>query len=207
MNLTLLGSFLLAIAVLGVLFLYFEKGKPPALPILLMSATLAAVASIGRVIFNFIPQVQPVTAIVIIAGFALGPQSGFLVGALSAFASNLVLGQGPWTPWQMLAWGCIGLFSSLLGKVLPKLPLWIICGWGFLCGLLYSLMIDVYTVASIGEQLTLPMAMATFGAGLLFNISHAVGNVIFLILLYKPMVKKLERIQGKYQLGLSQTRC
>lgn len=198
MNLTLIGSFLFAILLLAVLFFFFERRKPQ-LSTILMIATLCAIGSVGRMIFNFIPQVQPVTAIVIIAGVCLGGQSGFMVGALSAFVSNMVLGQGPWTPWQMLAWGLIGLLSGLIGHIRQKKSLQLVCAVSFFAAFVFSFTMDVYTVASIGAQLTLPMAVTVFGTGFLFNISHAVGNVVFILLLYLPLERKLARISDKYQ--------
>ena len=80
-----------------------------------------AVASAGRVVFNFLPQIQPVTAIVIIMGVYCGKQTGFLTGSLCALVSNLFLGQGPWTPFQMLAWGLVGVLAAVLAKA-PFFP-------------------------------------------------------------------------------------
>lgn len=197
MNTMLLGGVLFAVSALCICFFWFEK-KKPSLPILLIVATLCAIGASGRVLFNFLPQIQPVTALVMIAGVSVGGKGGFLVGALSALASNLVLGQGPWTPWQMLAWGIIGLLAGLLGRTRMKENLFFVCVLSFLSGLLFSIIMDCYTVLSIGSQLTWPMAFAAFGAGLLFNLSHAVGNVVFILLLYRPMRKKIDRIKGKY---------
>jgi energy-coupling factor transport system substrate-specific component len=53
---------------------------------------------------------------VLIAGFTLGGPPGFAVGAVAAIASNIVFGQGPWTPWQMLAWGMVGLLGAGLRR-------------------------------------------------------------------------------------------
>lgn len=197
MKTELLISFVLAITALGLFFLSFEKKKPPLSTILLV-VTLCSVGSVGRIIFNFIPQVQPVTAIVIISGLCLGWQGGFLTGALSALVSNMVLGQGPWTPWQMLAWGLIGILAGLLAKTKISNHLSLLCIFAFFSGLLFSLIMDVYTVASLGSATTLAMTLSVFVTGLLFNISHAVGNVIFLLLLYPMMKKKLTRIHQKY---------
>ena len=72
-------------------------------------ATLAALAALGRDAFVALPDVKPITAMVFVVGYALGPLPGFTVGALGMLASNIVLGQGPCTPWQMAAWGMVGL--------------------------------------------------------------------------------------------------
>ena len=68
-------------------------------------AALAALAALGRDAFAAVPDGKPITAIVLVTGVAFGPAPGFATGALAALASNVLLGEGPWTPWQMLGWG------------------------------------------------------------------------------------------------------
>ena len=113
MRLALIVSFLLAGGACLLFFFSFERRKPSVKDILPV-VVMVAVASAGRVVFNFLPQIQPVTAIVIIMGVYCGKQTGFLTGSLCALVSNLFLGQGPWTPFQMLAWGlgCLRLRFS-----------------------------------------------------------------------------------------------
>ena len=96
MRLALIVSFLLAGGACLLFFFSFERRKPSVKDILPV-VVMVAVASAGRVVFNFLPQIQPVTAIVIIMGVYCGKQTGFLTGSLCALVSNLFLGQGPWT--------------------------------------------------------------------------------------------------------------
>ena len=98
-------------------FLAFEK-KNGNVQLAVILAVMTALSVLGRFAFAAIPHFKPVSAIVIITGMYLGAQSGFLCGALSAVLSNILFGQGPWTPFQMLAWGLIGLFAALLGGAL-----------------------------------------------------------------------------------------
>jgi energy-coupling factor transport system substrate-specific component len=91
----------------------FEGRKPRAREVVVL-VVMTALAVAGRAAFFMLPQFKPVAAIVIITGVALGAQSGFLVGALAAFISNFIFGQGPWTPFQMLAFGLVGLVAGLL---------------------------------------------------------------------------------------------
>lgn len=100
-------------------FLAFEK-KNGNVQLAVILAVMTALSVLGRFAFAAIPHFKPVSAIVIITGMYLGAQSGFLCGALSAVLSNILFGQGPWTPFQMLAWGLIGLFAALLGGILKK---------------------------------------------------------------------------------------
>ena len=84
------------------------------------SATLAALAALGRIAFAPLPNVKPTTDIVLISGYALGGAPGFAVGAVAALASNFFFGQGPWTPWQMAAWGLIGVVGAGLARLTAR---------------------------------------------------------------------------------------
>ena len=97
----------------------FERGRTRTKNLVVLSA-MVALSVLGRSAFAFLPNFKPVTAIVVITGIYLGAENGFLCGALSALLSNFLFGQGPWTPFQMLAWGLIGLFAALLARPLKK---------------------------------------------------------------------------------------
>src|ERR1700709_1613274 len=111
-----LTTFTLLALVLGLGFAWYERTHPSS-KVLAMVATLAALAALGRIAFAPLPNVKPTTDIVFLTGYVLGGAPGFAVGALAALSSNLVFGQGPWTPWQMCAWGAIGVGGAALGKV------------------------------------------------------------------------------------------
>jgi len=193
----LLISFAFAIIVLGIFFFSFEKRSPSARDILPI-VVICVIASVGRVIFAFFPGVQPVTALVIITGVCFGKQPGFITGALCALISNIFMGQGPWTPWQMLAWGTIGLLAGFLPEAKTKFRFLIILIYSFLAGFMFSMMMDVWTVSTLGRSLTLNTILVTYGFGLAYNIPHAIGNVIFILVLYFPFSKKLIRLKTKY---------
>ena len=105
---------LIIIALAMIPFALVFEGRKPMARELVVIAVMVAIAVGGRVAFFMLPQFKPVVAIVIIAGAALGAESGFAVGALSGFVSNFIFGQGPWTPWQMFAFGIIGFVSGLV---------------------------------------------------------------------------------------------
>jgi hypothetical protein len=111
-----LASFVIVAGVLIVGWLAYERARPSARMVAVV-ATLAAVAALGRDAFVALPDVKPITAIAFVVGYALGPLPGFTVGAIGMLASNMMLGQGPYTPWQMAAWGLVGLAGALLGRV------------------------------------------------------------------------------------------
>ena len=108
----MLVSIVMLIVVMVPFFLVFEKRKPKAREIVLI-AVLSAITVVVHVFFHIILPLQIGTAMVIIAGIALGPEAGFLVGALARFVCNFFLGQGLWTPWQMFTWGLLGFLAGL----------------------------------------------------------------------------------------------
>ncbi len=105
------GAFgLLGLALLAG-FAWYERRRPDA-RIVALVGTLAAFAALGRIAFAAVPNVKPTTDIVLISGYALGAGPGFAVGALAGLTSNFFFGQGPWTPWQMAAWGACGVIGA-----------------------------------------------------------------------------------------------
>ena len=106
-------SFAVVLAALALFFARYERAAP-RLRDVMPTVVLAACAAAGRVLFGAVPDFKPVSAIAIIAGAVFGRQSGFMTGALAALVSNFFLGQGPWTPWQMYAWGLVGYVGGVL---------------------------------------------------------------------------------------------
>ena len=165
---------------------------------MVMIAVMTAIAVVGRLIFGPIPAFKPVSAVVILAGIYMGPESGFLVGSLSAVVSNLFFGQGPWTPFQMLTWGVIGLISGLPGlRILlrRRLPLAV---WGLLAGILYSGIMDIWTVLSLIDGWNWSRYLLALSTAVPYTITYMVSNVVFLMLMIKPVGEKLNRIQIKH---------
>ena len=158
---------------------------------------MVTLSIVGRFAFSFVPHFKPVTAIVMITGMYLGAESGFLCGALSALLSNFIFGQGPWTPFQMFAWGTIGLFAALLSKLLQKSK-FSLCFFGALSGVLYSLILDVSSTLWYDGAFNLSRYGALIITSLPVIAVYAMSNAVFLLLLAKPMGEKLTRIRIKY---------
>lgn len=190
-------TFLTVIVSVIPFFLRFEFSKPRPRDIMPI-VVLASIAAVGRIIFAPFPNIKPVAAIVIVAGVCLGKESGFLTGALAALGSNMFFGQGAWTPWQMYAWGLMGYIAGLLANtvIMKKLPL--VCAYGFMASLLFGFIMDSWYVVGYVVPITLPGALAAYGAGLPFTLAQAVSTVIFLIPIYKLWCKKINRIKVKY---------
>ncbi|MBO4400063.1 MAG: ECF transporter S component [Lachnospiraceae bacterium] len=193
----------LSVAVLSVIpLLYaFERRESTAKEMMVL-AVLIALSVIGRVVFAAIPGFKPVTAVTIIVAVAFGGEAGFTVGSLSAVVSNFYFGQGPWTPFQMFAWGILGLIAGLCRGVLKKHPL-LLYAYGALAGIVYSVTMDVWTVLWAEGAFVPKEYAAAVIAALPLTAVYAVSNVVFLLLLAKPVGKKLERIKKKEGLFLS----
>ena len=162
---------------------------------------LAALAVAGRIIFAPFPNIKPVSAITIVAGVVFGRRSGFITGMLAALISNIFFGQGPWTLWQMYAWGLMGYLAGVLaqhGVLKGRVSVMI---YGALAPLGYGLILDSYYFLSFVGEHTVATAVLAYGLGLTASIAHALATVAFLALIYLPWVRKLERIKRKY--GLS----
>jgi energy-coupling factor transport system substrate-specific component len=180
---------LAAAAIVGAGFAWLEAGPSSTRDVALV-ATLAGIAAAGRVLFAPIPDVQPVTVIVVASGAALGPRRGFAVGALAAFASNVFLGQGPYTPWQMLAWGGCGVVAGLLAPLLGRrIAFAALC---FVLGYAYGTLLDLWQWYAFMPH-TWAALTVTLGAGFAFNTAHALGNVVLAVVAGPELRRILER--------------
>lgn len=180
------------------LFYSFERKESSSKELTVLAAIIA-ISSVGRFIFAWLPGFKPITAITIIAAIWLGYEAGFVVGSLSAVISNLYFGQGPWTPFQMLAWGLLGFLAGLLSKPLQKNKI-LLCVSGLLAGILYSLTMDIWTTIWADGTFNLLRYKAVIISSLPITAEYAVSNAVFLLLLSKPIGEKLERIKKKYGL-------
>lgn len=182
-------------------FLFFEGRKPQARELVII-AVICALGVAGRAAFFMLPQFKPVMAIVIISGVAFGGEMGFLVGAITMLASNVMFGQGPWTPWQMFAMGIIGFISGIFFRksvlLQTRLPLSV---FGFACALIvYGGIMNTANVLMYQASPTKAMLLASYASGLPFDLIHATATFVFLLLLSKPMLEKLDRVKEKYGL-------
>lgn len=188
-----LNSLLLAVLVLAALALLFERREYGAREVAVVGA-LAAVGAAGRVFFAAIPGAQPATFLAVLSGYVLGAEPGFLVGALIALLSNLFLGQGPWTPWQMLAWGMAGASGGVLfrltgGRLKTALFASFTCAWGFVFGWIMNLW---FWLSSI-YPLTWKTYLTTCAGSFWFDVMHAASNLAFSLALCRPMATMLQR--------------
>ena len=183
-----LGVLLLVLAILVVAVSWVERGDISARDVTLV-ATLGSLAAAGRLVLAPVPGVQPVTVIVAAAGVALGPRRGFAVGALAALASNVVLGQGSHTPWQMLAWGGCGVAGGVLGRLLRgRLAFAAFCG---ALGFAFGVPLDLYTWLYLPHNEA--SLIAVLARGVPFNVAHAIGNVVLALVVGPELRRVLDR--------------
>ncbi len=177
-------------------FLSFEQRGQNTTKLILI-AVMTALSVVGRLLFSVLPGFKPVTAMVIITAMYFGSEAGFMTGALTAIISNFYFGQGPWTPFQMFTWGLIGLLAGLMSERLKKSKI-VLFTFGAVAGILFSLLMDVWTVLWWDGTFNFSRYGATVISSSGYTILYAISNVIFLLLLAKPIGTKLERIKDKY---------
>jgi prenyltransferase beta subunit len=190
------ACFAIVAAVLGLGWLAYERARPSPRMVAVV-ATLAAVAALGRDAFVALPEVKPITAMTLVVGYALGPLPGFTVGALGMLASNIVLGQGPYTPWQMAAWGFVGLAGAALGALsrrrLGRVGLALAC---MLAALAAKEIMNVYTW-TIGASHTPAALLATAVAAVPFDVVDAVASLLFGLAFAPELARLLGRMRTR----------
>lgn len=187
---------IISMAVAVMAFLLFAAGfekRATGTRRIVIAAVMTALCFIGR----FIPFLKPVTALTIISGMYLGGEAGFLVGSVSAILSNFYFGQGPWTAFQMLAWGLIGTFAGLLSDKLIRSRAFLLA-YGIISGIAYSFIMDIWTVLWYEEGFSFKLYGAALITAIPYTLSYVVSNFLFLSALANPFGQKLGRIKTKY---------
>lgn len=196
------AAILTLVVVLGALAVFaagYERSRP-GLRQVMPTVVLAALAAAGRIIFAPIPDFKPVSAICILAGATLGRRNGFMVGALAALSSNFFFGQGPWTPWQMYAWGLIGYLAGVLEAAGLMGSKKVVLGLGFLSAMLYGLLLNGWYVIGFVHPLTWQSVLAAYAAGFPLDCVHGVATAAFLSAIWLPWGRSIRRVVRKYDL-------
>lgn len=185
---------LASVAILLVGWAAWERGSTGP-KMLALTATLGAATAAGRVLFAAVPSVKPVTTMCLVAGAALGARAGMAVGALAALISNAFLGQGPWTPAQMLLWGAVGASGALFRPATrTRLGLACIAGaWGFAFGW----MMNLWYLATFGPEVSWAAFITVSIASAWFDIAAAVGNVVFALIIGPALYRLLSRYAAR----------
>ncbi len=180
-------------------FLMFEKRAPQARELVTI-AVMCGIAVASRAAFIWLPNFKPIFAIIIISGIALGSQSGFLIGSLSALVSNFIFGQGPWTPWQMFAFGIAGFIAGQLykAKIISKNKVTLSIWGGLIVFIIIGPILDTASLFMGASTINKEVIISTYIAGVPVNLSQSVATILTLYLFSKPLFEKLDRIKTKY---------
>ncbi len=193
-----LAAFSLLVLALALGFGWYERSRPDA-RIVALVATLAALAALGRIAFAAVPNVKPTTDIVLISGYALGGPPGFAVGAIAGLTSNFFFGQGPWTPWQMAAWGLTGMIGTGLAIVtrrhIGRWPLAAVCG---LVGFAFAAFQDVGDWVMYSDHSAAQLGVYV-GKGVGFDLVHAGSCVLFALAFGPPLTRSIQRFARRLQ--------
>lgn len=183
-------------------FIMIFEGRKPQARELVIIAVLCGIGVAGRAAFFMLPQFKPVAAIVIISSVAFGAESGFLVGSMTMFLSNMMYGQGPWTPWQMFAMGIIGFLSGVLFRkgLLKRDSMSLAVFGGVAVFFIYGGIMNPASVIMFQSNISMPMIFTAWVTGVPFDLIHASATVFFILTMGEPMLEKLDRIKVKYGL-------
>ncbi|WP_075718912.1 ECF transporter S component [Roseburia sp. 499] len=193
-------SVVMILSSFAVFFFTFEKRRPQARELVTL-AVMSAIAVASRAVFVMIPFFKPMSGIIMITGMAFGPGAGFLTGVVSAFVSNFIFGQGPWTPWQMFAYGVAGALAGFFRKKgimhENKKIVTAVIGFGIIM-IVVGPILDTCAIFTMGNTVSQGYILSIYMSGVIPNLIHGVATVLTLLLLCRPMMEKLNRMKLKY---------
>lgn len=161
-------------------------------------ATMATLSAVGRLAFVAIPSVQPSTVLIIVSGYVFGPGAGFLIGATTALVSNIFLGQGPWTIWQMAAWGLVGASAGGLGRITRRISTLPLAAFAAAAGLAFSALMNIWFWLAFLYPHNLTTLVAAFSTSLGFDMLHAVGNAVFAVVIGPRAIAVLTKFRSRF---------
>ncbi len=194
-------SLLLLLEAMLPFFMVFEGRKPQARELVVI-AVLCALAVASRAAFFMLPNFKPIIALTIISGVAFGGETGFLVGAMTMLASNVLFSQGPWTPWQMFAMGMIGFLAGVLfRKGWLRRGRLSLCIFGAICSVvIYGGIMNPASALLFAQEINWPTILTYYITGFPMDCVQAAATWLFLWFGAEPMLEKLDRIKVKYGL-------
>lgn len=196
----LLMSLIVAAAAMLPFFLSLERKKLQVRE-LVITASVIALSAASRTAFFFLPQMKPMCAVLIMAAVPFGSEFGFITGALSMLVSNIMYGQGMWTPFQMLGMGMTVFVSSLIIRRCCRGNRFAagITG-GLACFVCYGLTVDTGSALMMLTKFTPKAMLSVYLSGVTFNVIHAVTTAVLIALFFPAINEKLDRIKIKYGL-------
>jgi energy-coupling factor transport system substrate-specific component len=190
----LLSIIYLILFILGIYFRFIESNVSSKEIALI--AIFSAFAAVARIPFVGLPSIQPVSFLVLCAGYVFGPMVGFVIGGNTAFLSNIFLGQGIWTVYQVFAWGLFGIVGGFLRRWMKRPDKWILALIGFLLAFIYGALMNVWSWL-------LTKNLLVFTYSIPFDIAHAIGNFGFILLFGVQTIEILQRYQQRFFYDIS----
>ncbi|QEE17088.1 ECF transporter S component [Promethearchaeum syntrophicum] len=189
----------LVLFLLGVYYRLEEKNlSTKELSFIAIYSTFAAVA---RIPFYSLPGIQPCSYLILVVGYVFGPLIGCMIGANVAIISNLILGQGAWTVYQIIAWGFIGVVGGLLNRSQNKTPnKWVLSIIGFVLGFIFGWIMDLWTWMTSTPSLSFNSFLIVGLKSLPFDLAHAIGNFLFLYFFGIKSINILQRHRQRFMI-------
>jgi energy-coupling factor transport system substrate-specific component len=169
---------------------------------------LAAIGAVLRPLGGGATGAELIFFLLLIAGRVFGPAFGFLLGAVTLFASALLTaGVGPWLPFQMLGAAWVGLLAGLLPRASGRAELLMLAAYGLVSGLLYGVLLNMsfwpfatYLESSLSYVPGDPLSdnLARFAAfdlatSLGWDLLRGITNAILVLALGRPVLLALRR--------------
>jgi len=169
------------------------------LPQISLIALLAALIGVTRIPVAAIPNVQVATALIICSGLAFGTRAGLLVGFLTPIISNLALGHGPWTLWQMLAWGLCGMISGLPFVQNLARPGWKLGLYGLLWGFGFGWINNIWIWLTLIQELSPASFVATcIVSSAAIDLIHGLNNLLILTFFSPAILRIMNRYRPRF---------
>lgn len=151
---------------------------------------LCAAAIVGRIALTALPNVQPVTVILILMAAYIGTWDAVISAVVIVLVTNLYMGMGIWTLFQVIAWGVVALVSGLLFR--RRRNQFVMLGWAILCGFFYGAVISIMSCRTVYAGGGSVPYLTYWLSGLLYDGYHAVGNALFIWFL-QPLFERLTK--------------
>lgn len=156
-------------------------------------AMLTAVTHVSRLAFQFLPNVQPVTAILLILTLTMSTKDALIVAVLSILLSNITLGMGAWTLAQILSFAVVVMCTAALKPVHQRVPLMLHIVFAGAMGFLYGFIISLVQAPLFGIQ----NFWVYYMSGLPYDTMHALGNAGFYAILWPILPPIIRRFMNK----------
>lgn len=179
-----------------------KPAKPSESKKVALAAMLGALSAVARVPFAALPSVQPSTFIIASSGYSFGILTGLTVGVLTAVLSSFFLGFGPWTLFQALAWGMVGVFFGLIGRLFKasssRRSIIILASFGFLWGYIFGFIMNLWYLMAFGFPMTLKSIIAVQAASFWMDTLHAISNATLILVFGKRVINLFGRYRQRF---------